>query len=142
MEVQNNDGMQYWLIKSEPETFSYQDLVKKGKEHWDGVRNYQARNNLAAMHPGDLCLFYHSVSEKAVVGIAEVVSLPYPDPTTEDTRWVCVDVSPWSAFKKTVSLDTIKNTSTLQGLLLIRHSRLSVMPVSKEHFDIIVGMSK
>jgi predicted RNA-binding protein with PUA-like domain len=132
--------MQYWLIKSEPETFSYDALVKKGREHWDGVRNYQARNNLATMLPGDLCLFYHSVSEKAVVGIAEVVSLPYPDPTTDDIRWVCVDVAPHTRLAKPISLDIIKSTPSLEGLLLIRHSRLSVMPVSKEHFDIIVAL--
>lgn len=134
--------MQYWLIKSEPETFSYYDLEKKGREHWDGVRNYQARNNLATMQPGDLCLFYHSVSEKSVVGIAEVVSLPYPDPTTDDTRWVCVDVAPHTRLAIPITLDIIKSTPSLEGLLLIRHSRLSVMPVSKEHFDIILDLSR
>lgn len=133
--------MQYWLLKSEPDCFSYDDLVKKGREHWDGVRNYQARNNLQSMHIGDLCLFYHSVSEKAVVGIAEVASTAYPDPTTDDTRWVVVDVVPKKKLGRPVTLAEIKENPTLQDLKLIRQSRLSVTPLTEAEFNEILKMA-
>ena len=134
--------MNYWLIKSEPNTYSYDDLVQKGKDHWDGVRNYQARNNLKAMKPGDLALFYHSVNEKAVVGIAECVSEHYPDPTTDDDRWVVVDFVPKQKLKKPVFLEDIKRESLLSEMVLVKNSRLSVQPVKKEDFDQILKMAQ
>lgn len=134
--------MNYWLIKSEPNTYSYDDLVQKGKDHWDGVRNYQARNNLKAMKPGDLALFYHSVNEKAVVGIAECVSEHYPDPTTDDDRWVVVDFVPKQKLKKPVFLEDIKRESLLSEMVLVKNSRLSVQPVKKEEFDQILKMAQ
>ena len=100
--------MNYWLIKSEPGDYSWDDLVKDKRTYWDGVRNFQARNNLKNMKEGDLCLFYHSVNEKSNIGIAKVVREHYQDPTTEDERWVVVDVAPESAFKRPVSLADIK----------------------------------
>ncbi len=134
--------MNYWLIKSEPNTYSWDDLVKLGKDHWDGVRNYQARNNIMAMKPGDLALFYHSVNDKCVVGIAECVSDFYPDPTTDDDRWVVVDFIPKQKLKKPVTLDQVKADERLSEMVLVRNSRLSVQPVKKEEFDIIIAMSE
>jgi predicted RNA-binding protein with PUA-like domain len=134
--------LQYWLLKSEPDCFSYEDLLAKGREHWDGVRNYQARNNLSAMHIGDLCLFYHSVSEKAVVGIAEVASTAYPDPTTDDDRWGVVDVVPKKKLKRPVTLAEIKENPALQDMKLIRQSRLSVTPLTEDEFNEVLKMGK
>ena len=132
--------MNYWLIKSEPNTYSWDDFVKLKRDHWDGVRNYQARNNLQAMKKGDLALFYHSVNEKSVIGIAEVVKEFYPDPTTTDERWVVVDVVPKQKLKKPVTLAQIKSDNRLQEMVLVKNSRLSVQPVRKEEFDIVVAM--
>lgn len=132
--------MDYWLIKSEPGTYSWDDFVKLKRDHWDGVRNYQARNNLKAMKKGDLALFYHSVNEKSVVGVAEVVKEFYPDPTTDDDRWVVVDVVPKQKLKNPVTLAQIKGDERLQEMVLVKNSRLSVQPVRKEEFDIVVGM--
>ncbi|MDN5216451.1 EVE domain-containing protein [Fulvivirgaceae bacterium BMA12] len=132
--------MNYWLIKSEPNTYSWDDFVKLKRDHWDGVRNYQARNNMQAMKKGDLALFYHSVNEKSVVGIAEVVKEFYPDPTTDDDRWVVVDVVPKEKLKKPVTLAQIKEDKRLENMVLVKNSRLSVQPVRKEEFDIVVGM--
>lgn len=134
--------MQYWLLKSEPDCFSYDDLVAKGREHWDGVRNYQARNNLSSMHIGDLCLFYHSISDKAVVGIAEVASTAYPDPTTDDDRWVVVDVVPKKKLNRPVTLAEIKENPALQDMKLIRQSRLSVAPLTETEFNEVLKMGK
>lgn len=134
--------MNYWLIKSEPNTYSWDDLVKLGKDHWDGVRNYQARNNMKAMKPGDLALFYHSVKEKSVVGIAECVSEFYQDPTTDDDRWVVVDFVPKEKLKNPVTLDQIKAEDELSEMVLVKNSRLSVQPVKKEEFDKIIAMSE
>lgn len=134
--------MNYWLIKSEPNAYSWDDLVKLGKDHWDGVRNYQARNNIKAMKPGDLALFYHSVNEKCVVGIAECVSEFYPDPTTDDDRWVVVDFVPKQKLKNVVTLEQVKSDSRLVDMVLVNNSRLSVQPVKKEEFDIIISMSE
>lgn len=134
--------MNYWLIKSEPNTYSWDDLVKLGKDHWDGVRNYQARNNLKAMKPGDLALFYHSVNEKCVVGIAECVSESYPDPTIDDDRWVVVDFVPKEKLKNTVTLEQIKTMPSLAEMVLVKNSRLSVQPVKREEFDTILAMSE
>ncbi len=134
--------MNHWLVKSEPESYSWETFVKKGRDHWDGVRNYQARNNLSAMQIGDWVLFYHSGDAREVVGLAEVVSGPYPDPTTTDTRWIVVDLSPKQALRNHVSLQTIKADPRLSDIALVRQSRLSVMPLSKEAFDIILALSE
>ncbi len=134
--------MHYWLMKSEPDVFSYDDLVKKGREHWDGVRNYTARNNLRAMKKGDLALFYHSNIDKAVVGISKIVKEAYQDPTTEEIQWVCVDVAPVEKLKHPVSLAAIKANPKLAEMKIIKQSRLSVIDVTKEEFDEIVRMSK
>ena len=132
--------MQYWLVKSEPETYSWGDLVKDGKTTWDGVRNYQARNFLQEMKRGDRVLFYHSVSEKAVVGLARVEKEAFPDPTTDDPRWFSVELVPERDFKDKVTLSQIKADERLQNIALLRQSRLSVMPLKPEEFDVILGL--
>lgn len=132
--------MQHWLVKSEPEKYAWADLVKDGKTMWDGVRNYQARNNMQQMQPGDLVLFYHSVSEKAIVGIAKVEKAAYPDPTTDDQRWVVVDLVPFRDFKEPVTLEQIKKDSRLENIALIKQSRLSVMPLKAEEFDVLLAL--
>ena len=134
--------MNYWLMKSEPGTYSWDDLVKDKKTFWDGVRNYQARNNMKEMKEGDLVLFYHSVNEKNVAGIAKIVKESYQDPTTDDDRWVVVDIAPVQALKRPVKLEEIKQDGRLDQMVLVRNSRLSVQPVKKEEFDIIIGMSE
>lgn len=130
--------MNYWLIKSEPNEYSWDDLVKLGRDHWDGVRNYAARLHMKNMKVGDLALFYHSVNEKSIVGIAECVREFYPDPTTDDDRWVVVDFVPKQKLKRPVTLAEVKADERLSEMALIRISRLSVQPVSKEEFDIIM----
>jgi predicted RNA-binding protein with PUA-like domain len=132
--------MNYWLVKSEPFKYSWDDFVRQEVGTWDGVRNYQARNNLMAMAQGDLVLFYHSNEGKEVVGIAKVVREHYPDPTTEDPRWVVVDLTPVKKLPKTVTLQQMKADERLQQLALIRQSRLSVTPVSAAEFDTILGL--
>lgn len=132
--------MQHWLVKSEPEKYAWADLVQDGRTMWDGVRNYQARNNMQQMQSGDLVLYYHSVSEKAVVGIAKVEKAAYPDPTTDDDRWVVVDLVPFRDFKAPVTLDQIKQDKRLENIALLRQSRLSVMPLTGEEFDILLAM--
>jgi len=134
--------MNYWLVKSEPETYSWNDFNKKGKDHWDGVRNYQARNNLKLMKLDDKVLFYHSGEEKQVVGLAKVVREFYPDPTIDDDRWVAVDLVPVEKLKKPITLALIKSDTSLTGLPLIKNTRLSVMPVEKKHFDHIIDLSE
>ncbi|MEQ8878010.1 MAG: EVE domain-containing protein [Cyclobacteriaceae bacterium] len=134
--------MNYWLIKSEPGTYSWSDLEREKKTLWDGVRNYQARNNLKAMQVGDLCLYYHSVNEKQVVGVAKVVKEHYPDPTAKDGDWVVVDVAPEQKLKNPVNLAQVKGEERLSEMVLVRNSRLSVQPVRKEEFDIILEMSQ
>lgn len=134
--------MNYWLIKSEPNTYSWDDLVKKGRDHWDGVRNFKARNNIKAMKVGDLCFFYHSVKEKSVVGIAEVVKEYYADPTTDDHRWYVMDVVPVRKLKRPVSLEEVKADVRLEKMKLVTHSRLSVQPVLENEFNIILEMSE
>lgn len=134
--------MKYWLIKSEPGTYSWDDFVKLGRDHWDGVRNYQARNNMKEMKVGDLALFYHSVNEKSIIGIAEIVREHYPDPTIDDDRWVVVDVVPVKKLKNPVTLDQVKADERLSQMVLVKNSRLSVQPVAKEEFDIIIGMGQ
>ncbi|MDI9857785.1 MULTISPECIES: EVE domain-containing protein [Flectobacillus] len=133
--------MNYWLVKSEPFKYSWDDFVAQGVGMWDGVRNYQARNNMKSMKLGDLVFFYHSNEGLEVVGIAKVVKEHYPDPTTDDDRWVVVDLSPVEKLPKTVTLKQMKNDERLQDLALIKQSRLSVTPVKSEEFDIIVGLA-
>ena len=126
--------MAFWLVKSEPEAFSWAQQVHNNVEPWTGVRNYQARNNLAAMKIGDLAFFYHSVSEKRIVGVVEVVREAYPDPTAEDPRWVCVDVKAMGVFGRPVSLAEIKTDPALAEMALLKQSRLSVAPVTEAEF--------
>ncbi|SMO75902.1 EVE domain-containing protein [Solitalea koreensis] len=133
--------MNYWLVKSEPFKYSWEKFNEDGRTFWDGVRNYQARNNLKAMKEGDLVLFYHSNEGKEVVGIAKVVKEFYQDPTTEDPNWVVVDLAPVESLKKTVTLETIKSDERLKDISLVRQGRLSVMPLKNEEFDRIVELS-
>ncbi|MEJ5140818.1 EVE domain-containing protein [Gluconobacter albidus] len=126
--------MAFWLVKSEPEAFSWAQQVQNGVEPWTGVRNYQARNNLSAMKNGDLAFFYHSVSEKRIVGVVQVVREAYPDPTADDPRWVCVDVKVMGALTRPVSLAEIKADPALADMALLKQSRLSVVPVTEEEF--------
>ncbi len=132
--------MNYWLVKSEPFKYSWDDFVAQGVGIWDGVRNYQARNNLKAMQEGDLVLFYHSNEGLEVVGIAKVVKEHYQDPTTDDARWVVVDLAPVEKLPQTVTLKQMKHDERLQNLALIKQSRLSVTPVRAEEFDVIVAL--
>jgi predicted RNA-binding protein with PUA-like domain len=132
----------HWLVKSEPFKYSWDDLVKDGSTYWDGVRNYQARNNLRAMKVGDYAFYYHSNVGKEVVGIAKVTRSAYPDPTTDDDRWVVVDVEPVKPLKTPVTLAQIKADSKLQKIPLVTHSRLSVMPLEKPDFERILELSK
>ena len=133
----------YWLVKSEPNEYSFQDLLKDGITSWTGVRNYAARNNLRAMDVGDLCLFYHSVDDKEVVGIAKVSKLAYPDPTSDvPDRWSAVDLQPVKIVKAPVSLQAIKENKKLESLALVKNSRLSVMPVAEDHWNEILHMAK
>ena len=133
--------MNYWLVKSEPFKYSWDYFVSKGSDHWDGVRNYQARNNLAAMKLNDLVLFYHSNEGMEVVGIAKVIKESYPDPTVDDPRWVVVDLAPLQKLANPVTLKTIKSDSLLQNMALVKHSRLSVMPVNSIEIDRIIFLS-
>ncbi len=130
----------YWMVKQEPETYSWSDFVRDGRTDWTGVRNYQARNNLRQMQTGDRVLFYHSGKDKAVVGIAEVARAAYADPTADDPQWVAVDLKPVKAFEAQVFLAAIRYDKRLGGLPLIRQSQLSVMPLTKDEFDTIVSM--
>ena len=134
--------MNYWLIKSEPFKYSWDQFVKDGKTFWDGVRNYQARNNLREMKKGDLVLFYHSNEGKEVVGIAKVVDESYQDPTTDDTNWLVVDFSPVEPLKKPVTLAQIKADEKLKGINLVRQGRLSVVSIKGEEFDRILEISE
>ncbi len=129
--------MNYWLVKSEPFKYSWERFVQDGQTFWDGVRNYQARNNLRAMHSGDLVLFYHSNEGLAVVGVARVVKESYQDPTTEDERWVAVDIEPVETLHTPVTLDAMKREPALANIALIRQGRLSVLPLTKEEFALI-----
>ena len=132
----------FWLVKQEPSAYSWMDFVADGKTAWTGVRNYTARNNLRAMRKGDAVLFYHSVSEKAVVGIAKVVREAYPDPTATEGDWSSVDLAPEKALAKAVPLEEIKRNPKLKGMALLRLSRLSVQPVTSPEFQEIVRMAE
>ena len=130
---------QYWLVKSEPVKYSWDNFVKDGSTYWDGVRNYQARNNLKAMRKGDRVFYYHSNEGTEIVGIAEVIKEAYQDPTTEDARWVVVDLKPVKALKKPVTLADVKADERLANMALVGQSRLSVMPVAEDEFDVILA---
>jgi len=132
--------MNHWLVKSEPVKYSWDQFEREGRTYWDGVRNFQARNNLQAMKNGDLVLYYHSNEGKAVVGIAKVVREAYQDPTTDDPAWVVVDLAPEARLKQPVTLAQLKGDEKLQNIGLLRQPRLSVMPLRREEFDAIVGM--
>ena len=134
-------NINYWLLKSEPDAWSWDNQVKEGASMWDGVRNYQARNNLKEMKKNDLCFFYHSVTERSIVGIVKVVKEYYPDPTDKTDRFVVVDVKATKKLKNPVSLDQIKENSKLKDIALVKQSRLSVMPLKKTEWDIIIKMS-
>ena len=133
--------MNFWLLKSEPDAWSWENQVSEGISMWDGVRNYQARNNLKKMKKGDFCFFYHSVSEKSIVGIVKVVKEYYTDPTDETGKFVVVDVKPYKKLRKKVSLEQIKGEQKLKNIALIKQSRLSVMPLKKYEWDKIIKMS-
>lgn len=131
--------MKYWLVKQEPEAYSFDDLVKDGATDWTGVRNFQARNNLRDMKKGDRVLFYHSVSEKSVVGLAEISREEFPDPT--DDKWIAVEIKPVEKYSNPVTLEQIKGQKTLENIALIKQSRLSVMPLTKKEYDTIVKLT-
>ena len=134
--------MNYWLVKSEPSKYPWDQFVKDKCTYWDGVRNYQARNNLNAMKKDDAVLFYHSNEGLAVVGIARVVKEAYQDPTTDDQRWVVVDLEPSEPLQQPVTLNDMKQDKRLQNIGLIRQGRLSVMPLTQEEFTVIVAKGK
>lgn len=134
--------MNYWLIKSEPEKYSWEKFNKDGRTFWDGVRNYTARNNMRAMKEGDLAFFYHSNEGKEIVGIAKVVKEAYQDPTTDDTNWVVVEFSPVETLKNPVTLARVKAEPMLSNMELVRQGRLSVSAVKPEEFDKVLEMSQ
>ncbi len=132
--------MSYWLVKTEPDTYSWDDLVRDKKTTWDGVRNFQARSNLKKMKKGDVVLIYHTGDEKAVIGRAKVLKEHYPDPTDKD--WAVVDLAPEKKLKKPISLTQIKSDKRFSNMVLVRASRLSVQPVKDEEFDLIMSLSE
>lgn len=132
--------MNYWLMKTEPGTYSWDDLVKDKKTTWDGVRNFQARNNLKAMEKGDAVFIYHSMDDKAVIGVGKITKEAFPDP--KDNEWVAVEVAPQRKLKNPVTLAQIKADKRLTNMTLVKSSRLSVQPVKKEEFDIVLGLSE
>ena len=132
--------MNFWLVKQEPTKYSWDEFVQDKETYWDGVRNYQARNNLKAMKKGDYAFFYHSVSDKKIMGIAKVAKEFYQDPTTPDERWVVVDLKPVKPLKNQVSLEQIKGEKSLQDIALIKQSRLSVLPLTQKEFKLILKM--
>ena len=134
--------MQYWLVKQEPEAYSWSTFMKDGKTAWTGVRNFQARNNLRAMKRGDSVFFYHSVSEKQIVGLARVEREAYADPTATEGDWSCVDLAPVKPLKQPVSLEVIKSDKILKNLPLVKQSRLSVTPLTKEQFERVLKLSQ
>jgi predicted RNA-binding protein with PUA-like domain len=133
--------MNYWLVKSEPESYSWSDFLREGRAAWTGIRNFQARNNLRSMKKGDQVLFYHSVSEKQIVGLARVGRAGYPDPTAKEGDWVCVDLIPGKTLSRPVPLAEIKADDTFKDMLLLRNSRLSVTAVTKAQFDRLMVMA-
>jgi predicted RNA-binding protein with PUA-like domain len=133
--------MNHWLVKSEPFKYSWEKFNEEGRTFWDGVRNFQARNNLRAMKEGDVVLFYHSNEGKAVVGVAKVVKESYQDPTTDDSNWLVVDLAPVETLKRPVTLEEIKADSRLKDIGLVKQGRLSVMGLKAEEFDRILELA-
>jgi predicted RNA-binding protein with PUA-like domain len=133
--------MAYWLLKSEPFKYSWEQLEKDKKTFWDGVRNYAARNNLRAMKKGDFAFFYHSNEGLEIVGIVKIIKEAYQDPTTKEVAWVAVDVAPFKKLKKPVTLAQIKSDKRLQNIALVKLSRLSVQPVTSEEWDFIIELA-
>lgn len=131
----------YWLVKQEPEAYAWSTFLKDGRTAWTGIRNFQARNNLRAMKKGDTVLYYHSVTEKAIVGLARVDREAYADPTAKDGDWSCVDLAPINSLRRPVSLDVIKADSILKETPLLRFSRLSVMPLTEEQFQRVIELA-
>ena len=134
-------GMNYWLVKSEPEAYAWTQFVKDGKTAWTGVRNFQARNNLRAMKKGDHVFFYHSVSDKQIVGLARVAKEFYPDATATEGDWSCVDLEPVKPLKNPVTLEIIKSDAVLKDMPLVKQSRLSVTPLTKTHAERILKLA-
>jgi len=134
--------MQYWLVKQEPEAYAWASLVSDGRTAWTGVRNFQARNNLRAMKRGDLVFYYHSVSEKQIVGIAKVAREAYPDPTASEGDWSCVDLVPVGPLKKPVGLEAIRADHQLKEMKLVKQSRLSVMPLTQAQFQRVLKLGE
>jgi predicted RNA-binding protein with PUA-like domain len=134
--------MNHWIVKQEPEAYSWSDFQKEGRAVWSGVRNFQARNNLRAMKKGDLVLFYHSVSEKQIVGVAKVAKEAYADPTAEEGDWSCVELIPVKALRQPVPLEAIKKDALLKDMLLVRNSRLSVVPLTAPQFDRLMKLAQ
>lgn len=142
MKSAKKESRGHWLVKQEPEDYSWDDLMRDGSTQWTGVRNFQARNNLRQMKIGDAVFFYHSGKEKCVVGIASVSKAAYPDPTTKEEGWIAVDIKAGKRLANPVSLTDIKANTKLSDLLLVRQSRLSVMPVGENEFEEILRMSQ
>ena len=134
--------MNHWIVKSEPESYSWSDLLKEGRAAWTGVRNFQARNNLRAMKKGDQVFFYHSVSEKQIVGLARVDREAYPDGTAKEGDWICVDLIPAKTLARPVPLEAIKTDKALKDVLLLRNTRLSVSPLTKPQFDRLMALAE
>jgi predicted RNA-binding protein with PUA-like domain len=140
--IQGSDTMAYWLAKTEPDSFSYADLEKLGKDRWNGVKNFAALKYMKQMDLGDLVFIYHTGKEKAIVGVAEIISQAYPDPNETDPRFIVVDVAPRYRLERPVTLKEIKANPLFQEWELVRQSRLSVMPVTKEHWQLIHSSAK
>jgi predicted RNA-binding protein with PUA-like domain len=134
--------MNYWLVKSEPYKYAWEELLKDKWTYWDGVRNYAARNHMRAMEKGDLALYYHSNEGKEIVGCTRIIKEAYQDPTTEDEKWSAVDLEPVATFNKNVTLKEIKATPELSEMKLVKIGRLSVSPVTKEEFELILKMAE
>jgi predicted RNA-binding protein with PUA-like domain len=134
--------MKYWMVKQEPEAYSFDRLLEDESTDWTGIRNFQARNSLREMRVGDKVLFYHSVSEKAVVGLAEVSREAFADATGEEGKWIAIEIKAVRKFEKPVSLDEIKQNADLQNIALIKQSRLSVIPLSETEFEIILNLAR
>jgi len=140
--IDKKTGVNYWLVKSDPETYSWEMLLHDKYTEWDGVRNYQARNNLKLMKKGDMVLFYHSQLEKAIMGVAKISNEYFHDPTANEGDWVAVEIKPLKTFKQQVSLEDIKKNNLLKAIGLLKQPRLSVMPITKAEFDEILRLSK
>ncbi len=142
--MEEGDRVNYWLFKSEPGTWSWDDQLAKGEagEEWDGVRNYQARNNMRKMQIGDQGFFYHSVNEKRIVGIVEVCAEAHPDSTTDDARWECVDIRAIRSLPRPITLQDCKEEPRLADMVLVNNSRLSVQPITEEEWQVILQMSE